>query len=360
MSNEISHFYSGSSLKGTPEELQLVKAIGRTLSAPVGELVQLVNQTAIEKLQSMAEGERSSQKVNFEDYNWLLLGFKKLLDSEKVKNNILSLLETNDVEGLRQILAQHKELPSEPVFAEMLFSGCTSLDMAALLVDHGLAVKNIEKDTIETVLYKLLIMKPFFHKPKPLLALIDIYAKAGMEPLFEVDDYKGLQTIELLGGGGYHFKNSLMYYPEYPHIKAACHKFLLSEFNLQNQKKVELIVNHCSKYGDSEGLNLILQEAQKHLTAENQQTELSFEDICLQAALYAIGHNQAACLEAILKNFPHEQFSIKNKISLVAEAKKMGFVQIEELLATQGMMPPGYVQQHQAWWKGKPKCYALL
>ena len=46
MSYEISSFYRGSSLKGIAEELQLVKAIGRAPSVPVGELVQLVNQKA--------------------------------------------------------------------------------------------------------------------------------------------------------------------------------------------------------------------------------------------------------------------------------------------------------------------------
>ena len=247
--------------------------------------------------------------------------------------------------GLRQIISDHKELPAEPIFANILFEYSTSLDMAKLLVEHGLAVKSISDNTIS---YRLRYLSRYK------MALIDFFAKEGMQPLFT-----GLlkndpnPTIEFRGCTNEYYAYSLWHYPDFPHIKSACHQFLLSKFEPQDQKRVQVILNHCSMYGDPEGMDLILKEVNKYLAGEKNNPAYSLDEICMKAALRCIEFNQTACLEVILKHIPLERFSPDNQNQLFSKAKQMGFIHIEELLANQGLpavsLDPSYVKKHKEW-----------
>ena len=346
MSVDLFSVNSGQPFEGQLKELQIIQAIGRSQSLPRYDRIEQISQTTLHILQGLAQHELSSDRINLVDYNWMQSGFNKLLEFQQQKEAMVQSLYKSDVAGMRQILSEHKGLPRDTAFAKTLFERCRSVEMAQVLLEYGYNVKDISYEDIKSIFRLMVFYKAF--------SVIDFYAKQGIEPLFIYDRESSPETIEFIGCGGSNenVKNSLTKasYLDFPHIKTAFHKFMLSDFKSQN---LELFLKHCMMNNDTEGLNLIIQEFLKDPNIDNKNAMQKVEAFFMKLALKAILGNESVCLEVILKNYPVDRFSPNNQREMLSEVKKMGFFPLIDTLISNGLAVNKdeliYLDNHKAW-----------
>lgn len=316
-------FISGSQASPT-EGLHVENIHYKDLASPA--FTKIIDAYARRRLQEIAETYAESSHDDK-----IYLDLKNLRQSKQLEDHLIKILESNDLSEMQHMLSMHSTLPSDPYFAQILFRYCQTENMASLLLEYGLSLDSITLDTYLNTLCRL-------HKDHK--KLIDWYISKGLAVFLEFDSFDGFTTLEFAGCGKEHAKYSLRGYPHYPHLKAACHRFVLQELNWHDPAILEAILKHFPEHQDYEGLDLFLQDIANKIKANPCFTALDFESICFKAALYCIEYNQFSCFKVVDKAFPWKALSPERQQYLLSKARHVGSIEIEELIHTLHLPEP--------------------
>ena len=330
-----------------PEELAIIEAVGSTnLSYSIS--LEKINRTAIEKLKGIAQTKVISQAITHETYQNMQAGFTKILETEELKDKIIDIMNSNDVNRLKLILSNHPDLITHPFFASLFLLCCQKLEIAQLLIDHGL--KFDFPDDFNQQMIKNLVNKNEF-------SLLDFYIKQGLPSVFTIDKTYSI-SIEFVGCVSKNIedtisgKGSVSSYLNYPHIKKALHEFVNKSLNLKAIDDFNIIMNHYTTYGDKEGIS----EVMLKLTKNNQKKiKDHLINILKDYLLNAIGWGHISVIEKILAYVPLSRFSDEARREMYNLARSLGYIHIENLLS-KGVELSTKEQEdlaeHQHWFNG--------